>query len=91
MIPIRVVTIHDEHPDLSRRELHHVMRASMAAMGVKWAVDLLPEHFGSSAAAKFGYAARTNAWKKRKARDQAAGRSSGVPHDDLIYTWRLRE
>lgn len=91
MIPIKVVTIHDEHPDLSRRELHEVMRASMAQMGVKWAVDLLPEHFGPAAAGKFGYARRTLKWRRRKDRDKAAGRAIGGGDDDLIYRGTLRE
>jgi hypothetical protein len=90
MIPIRVVAITDEHPDLSRRELHHVLRAAHRAMGVKWAVDLLPQHFGPSAASQFGYQPRTLAWKRRKDAEWLRGRAEGGADDDLVFRGTLR-
>jgi len=91
MIPLRVVTINDEHPDLSRREMHRVCRASHRAIGVKWAVDLLPEHFGQGAGSRFGYEPRTHAWNKRKAALQRQGKAVGGYGDDLVFSGRLRD
>jgi hypothetical protein len=90
MIPIRIESVYDEHPDLSRRELHRVMRAAHRAMGVKWAIELLPEHFEPGAGNVFGYAKRTEKWLRRKERLKAAGRAEGGREDDLVFTGRLR-
>jgi hypothetical protein len=91
VVPIRLVTVHDEHPDLSRRELHSVTRAAYAAMGIKWAADLLPEHFGAGAGQRFGYAKRTEKYLRRKDILRARGLAIGGRHDDLLLTGRLRE
>jgi len=97
MVPIHVQTIHEEHPELSRRNLHRVMRASMLALGVTWVVDLLPEHFVPGARLQFGYAARKDRYLKIKQRQFEAGtvvkgrRVIAGRDTDLVYTGRLRE
>lgn len=90
MIPLRVVTLHDAHPDLSRRELHRVARAAHRSVGVKWAVDILPEHFGQGAGSRYGYTPRTHAWNRRKQQAKRFGKSEGGYGDDLVFTGELR-
>jgi hypothetical protein len=90
MIPLRVVTTFDPHPDLVRRELHRVRRAAHRAVGVKWAVEMLPLHFGAGARDRYGYTARTAAWNRRKARLKALGQAQGGAGDDLIFRGTLR-
>jgi hypothetical protein len=89
-VPIKIVTRHDAHPDLSRREHSGVLRAAMLDMGLKWAVDLLPEHFRKDTQGQFRYAARTEKWKKRKRRLFSLGLAI-APDTDLVCTGRLRE
>jgi hypothetical protein len=87
---IKIVSRYDAHPDLSRREHHNVMRASMLEMGIKWAVDLLPEHFKAGAQGQFNYTARTAAWKTRKRRLFQLGLADRAG-DRLGLTGRLRD
>jgi len=91
MIPFRVVTTIDPHPDLVRRELHTVRRKAHRAVGLEWAVNMLPLHFGAGAGARYGYTPRTRAWKRRKHADFIRGLSVGQADDDLVYRGRLRE
>jgi hypothetical protein len=91
MVPIRVITIHEEHPDLSRRELHNVTRAAHGAMGVKWAVDLLPEHFQAGAHNAFGYADRSFKWQRFKEAQVRSGRADPDAANDLVYQGQLRD
>jgi hypothetical protein len=96
---IRVTTFHEEHPDLSRRKLNEVMRSSMRAMGEKWAIDLLPEHFLPSAFGAFGYQTRKPKYLKIKdkefrigAIDKRTGRRVIAGADTpLVRTGYLRE
>jgi hypothetical protein len=97
MLPIHVKAVHEEHPELVRRELHNVTRAMHAAMGAKWAGDLLPEHFEPRAHFVFNYAARTGKWLRRKEmlfRMGASVRGRRViagANTDLVFTGFLRD
>jgi hypothetical protein len=90
MIPIKVVTIHEAHPDLVRRELHEVTRSAHYAMGVVWARELLPEHFHPSATAAFGYQSRTAKHNRRKRALAAIGQVEDGGNSPLVFTGRLR-
>lgn len=91
MIPIRVVTIQEEHPDLVRRELHEVTRLAHYAMGRKWAEDLLAEHFLPSASSIFGYQPRSAKWLKRKRLLVAIGQADpDAATSPLVFRGRLR-
>lgn len=99
MIPIFVQTINEEHPELSRRQLHTALRAMHQAMGDEWAHNLLPEHFRPAAFRAFGYQARTpkyNAVKLRMFKAGAIDKRTGRrviagPETPLVYTGRMRE
>jgi hypothetical protein len=73
------------------------MQASHKAIGVKYAVDLLPEHFGPGARRMFGYAPRTEKWLRFKENAKRFGRVIGGRQviggrdDDLVFTGRLRD
>lgn len=90
MIPIRVVTIHDAHPDLVRRELHEVTRAAHFTMGYVWATELLPEHFQPSATQAFGYQQRTAKHNKHKRALAAIGQAQDGGNSPLVVSGRLR-
>lgn len=90
MIPIKVVTIHDAHPDLVRRELHEVTRMAHYAMGRVWAEDLLPEHFDPNAASVFGYAPRTAKHNKRKQALAAIGQAEDGGLSPLVVSGDMR-
>lgn len=90
MIPIRVVTIHEEHPDLVRRELHEVTRTAHYAMGQVWATQLLPEHFQPSATQAFGYQHRTFKHNKHKRALAAIGKAEDGGTSPLVTSGRLR-
>lgn len=98
MFPIRITTFYEEHPDLSKRKLKEVQRASMQAMGDCWAQELLPEHFRPSAFRAFGYQNRTakyNFVKDKLHRLGATDKRSGLKiiagsETPLVYTGRLR-
>jgi hypothetical protein len=97
-VPIRIVTIHEEHPDLVRRELHEVTRTAMYAMGRTWAVDLLPEHFEPGAGRIFNYQPRQAKYLRKKNMQFELGlrATTGQPvvgsgGQDLVYTGRLRD
>lgn len=97
MIPLRVVTIDDEHPDLTLREMARCSKAGHQAVGEKYAKDLLPEHFEIGARAAFGYGPRTEKWLRRKQRLFEAGAIVGGRrviagrNQDLVFTGLLRE
>ena len=92
MIPIKVVTVHEEHPDLSRRELHEVTRLSHYAMGRRWAEDLLAEHFLPSASSIFGYQRRSAKWLKKKALLASLGQADpNAASSPLVFRGRLRD
>lgn len=97
MLPIHVQAVHDEHPELVRRELHGVLRVMHAAMGSKWAADLLPEHFEPRAHFVFNYAARTAKWLRRKEALFRAGatvrgrRVIAGRNTDLVFTGFLKD
>jgi hypothetical protein len=89
VLPVRIRTVNDRDPELSKRAHSRIMRASMLAVGFKWAWDLLPEHFDKTRQAQFGYAPRTRDWKKKKARLFLLGLAV-EPDTDLVFTGRLR-
>jgi hypothetical protein len=89
-VPLRIVTHHDNHPDLSRREKARVLKGSMLAVGVKWAFDLLPEHFQKGPQRAFNFTPRTAAWKKRKRRLFSVG-IAVEPDTDLVFRGNLRD
>jgi hypothetical protein len=90
VVPLKIVTRHDVHPDLSKRAHKEVMRGAMLDVGIKWAFDLLPEHFQKGPQKQFGYAARTEKWKRTKRRLFGVGRAV-EPDTDLVLTGRLRD
>jgi hypothetical protein len=90
VVPIKITTQHSAHPELSRRNWHKVMRASMASMGLKWALDLLPEHFDKNKQGELGYAPRTAAWQRRKRQLYLLGKAI-EPDTDLVLTGRLKQ
>lgn len=90
MFPIRVVTIHEAHPDLVRRELHEVTRMAHYAKGQVWATELLPEHFRPSATAAFGYQQRTFKHNKHKRALAAIGKAEDGGTSPLVVSGRLR-
>ena len=92
MVPIKVTTIHDEHPDLVRKELDGCTRAAHLAMGQKWAGSLLREHFEAGAAIAFGHAPRSRGWLTRKRILAAMGKADpAAATTDLVFTGRLRD
>lgn len=90
MVPIKCVTMHDEHPDLMRRELDQVARTAHHGMGYTWASELLPEHFEPSARSIFGYQPRSRGWLRRKAAAAAAGKIEGNAQTDLVNSGALK-
>ena len=90
MIPIRVVTIEEAHPDLVRRELHEVTRMAHYAMGQVWATELLPEHFRPGATSIFGYKPRTAKHAKHKQALAAIGKAEEGGMAPLVMSGRLR-
>lgn len=92
MVPIKVKTIHEEHPDLMRKELDRVTRAAHREMGNRWARRLLPEHFAPGARGVFGYAPRTRRWLAKKRALVRMGKADpAAATTDLVFTGRLRD
>lgn len=58
--------------------------AALQAVAEHWVKEMLPEHFSSSAATKYGYEPRTKAHMRRKRRE-------GRGEDPNVYTGRLRD
>lgn len=58
--------------------------AALQAVAEHWVKEMLPEHFNSSAATKYGYEPRTKAHMRRKRRE-------GRGEDPNVYTGRLRD
>lgn len=68
---------------LSKRARNRVLKGVFYAIGKKWTEDMLPEHFKVSAAAKYGYAKRSEKYVTRKYREKR----SATP---LVYTGLLK-
>lgn len=90
MIPIKIRTVHEHHPDLVVRELRHVTKATHEAIGRHWYERLLPEHFTPWARSAFNHSPRSRKYIQRK---MAAARNGKVMDGgtlDLVATGALR-
>lgn len=90
VIPIKVETFTDEHPELRARQLKDVTRVAHWEMGRKWADDLLPEHFQPNAAGIFEYQPRKPGYLKKKRRLAAVGVVEDGGTTPLVFTGLLR-
>lgn len=72
---------------LSKRAHNRVMTGVMGDVGAAWKKTMLPRHFRSGAATKYGYQRRTNAWQRRKMRSPVRASDAHLP---LVYTGTLR-
>lgn len=68
---------------LSARARKRVMKGVFHAIGVKWTEEMLPQHFKVAAAARYGYAKRTEKYLARKYREKR----SATP---LVYSGLLK-
>lgn len=90
MIPLRVISVHEEHPDLGVRAVAEVTKLTHLAIGTKWAKDLLPEHFRPEARTVFRHAPRTERWRRRKRAMAAVGKVEEGGSVDLVASGLLR-
>ncbi len=90
MIPIHVKSVHEEHPDLVRRELHEVLRTANYALGRQWAVEMLPKHFEPGAANRYSYQIRKVKYLRRKRVLAALGRAEDGGMSYLVLRGHLR-
>jgi hypothetical protein len=85
-----ITTWHNAHPELSNRNWNRVKRSAMLAVGLKWAIDLLPEHFQRDKQDQFNFAERSSAWTLRKAKLYQLGVAI-EPATDLVFRGRMKE
>lgn len=90
MIPIRIRTVHEHHPDLVVRELRLVTKATHEAIGRHWYDRLLPEHFTPWARSAFNHTPRSKKYLRMKAMLARSGKVLDGGSLDLVATGTLR-
>lgn len=91
MIPFRINIDYDlDGLFASVRDRREVLRAAFQDGGVKWHQEYLPRHFRPSAAQRYGYRPRSDAYLKRKRRDAARGKAVEGGNTPLVYTGLLK-
>jgi len=85
MMPIRITVTMDRPHDISARAWNRdIMPKAWEAMGEHWVKTMLPLHFQTIAARRYGYAKRSEKYTRNKLR-------RGHGDAPLVYTGRLRE
>lgn len=91
MIPLRVKTVMERPPDVTKRVWNEAMRAELAELAAWWQANLLPKHFQPSARTRYGYRRRS---RKHRARKKALAERGVVKEGgdvDLVFRGLLRE
>jgi len=90
MIPIKIRTVHEQHPDLTVRQLRTVTKTTHEAIGRHWYERLLPEHFTPWARVAFNHAPRSRKYLRQKMALARSGRVLEGGSMDLVATGTLR-
>lgn len=90
VIPIRVEIMAEDHPELRRKHLAEINRATHYAIGRKWTDSLLADHFRPGASTAFGYKQRSAGYLKKKLRMASRGHVEDGGRSPLVFTGTLR-
>lgn len=89
-VPVVIKTTHEQYPELARREIGEVTRASNRAMAETWVDHMLPTHFGPNARFIYNFAPRTKRYLIRKRKLAAQGKVLDGGTTDLVFSGTMR-
>lgn len=89
MLPTRIRVTFDPEPRRARGKAREVFRAGMGEQANFWHRTMAPNHFKSSAFAKYGYRGRSANYRKRKSASKKAGIAANASLP-LVYSGLTR-